>query len=357
LGVVERKAWKLGCVDVIVVDARESFCKEYLTPAIRANAVYEGKYPLSTALARPLIAQRVVEAARRHKAKFVAHGATGKGNDQVRFDVSFAALAPELKIIAPVREWSMTREQEIEYAKKNNIPVPVDVHNPYSIDANLWGKSTECGVLEDPWVEPPADAHNWVSPIEKTPDKPAYCTIDFKTGVPCGLNGKEMKLIDIISRLNQLGAQHGVGLIDMVENRLVGIKSRETYEAPAASVILAAHRDLESLTLTRDLLHFKRIAEERYAELVYDGLWFTQLREALDVFFAHTQHRVDGTVRIKLLKGNCRVVGRKSPFSLYDESLATYDEGDRFDHTAAVGFIKLWGLPHKVAAATEKKKK
>ncbi|MEW5945367.1 MAG: argininosuccinate synthase [bacterium] len=354
---VERKAWKLGCVDVTVEDAREVFCDEFVSAAIRANALYEGQYPLSTALARPLIARCCVLAARRVKAGFVAHGSTGKGNDQVRFDVSFASLAPDLKVIAPVREWDMTRGKEIEYAKKHGIPVPVDIDRPYSADMNLWGKSTECGVLEDPWRAPPRDAYDWVRPVEDAPDRPESIEINFKQGVPCGLNGKPVKLINIIEKLNALGAKHGVGFVDMMENRLVGIKSRETYEAPGATIIITAHRDIESLTLTRDLHHFKRIAEERFSELIYDGLWYTQLREALDAFFRRSQRDVEGTVRVRLFKGRCLVVGRKSGRSLYDEGLATYDAGDVFDHSAAAGFIHVWGLPHATVSRVERKRR
>jgi len=266
------------------------------------------------------------------------------------------ALAPELKVIAVAREWGMTRDQEIDYAKKHNIPIPVTKKSPYSLDLCLWGKSTECGKLEDPWNEPPDDAYNWITRIEKTPDKRTYVEIEFAKGLPVALNGKPMKLIDIIAKLNEIGAKNGVGYTDMVENRLVGIKSRETYEAPAAAIILTAHRDLETLVLTKDTFHFKQMIEQRFSELIYDGLWFTELRRCLQAFVDETQKKVTGTIRVKLYKGNCVVVGRKSPKSLYQQDLATYDTGDAFDHSAAEGFIKLWGLSAEIDALVAKKK-
>ena len=360
LEAARRKAEKIGAVKAVVVDARERFCRDYITPAIRANAVYEGRYVQSTSLNRPMIAEALVETAQREGAKFVAHGATAKGNDQVRFEVSVRALDPKLQIIAVTRNWGIdgiTRDMEIDYAKKHGIPVAATKKSPYSVDLSIWGKSTECGILEAPWAEPPDDAYNWVKRIEKAPSKPAYVELGFKNGVPVSLDGKRMKLFDLISDLNTIGAAHGVGYTDMVENRLVGIKSRETYEAPAAAIILTAHRDLETLVLTRDAQHFKTIVEQRYSQLIYDGLWFSELRRYLQAFIEASQDKVTGTVRVKLYKGNCVVVGRKSPHSLYMQKMATYDQGDIFDHTCAEGFIKLWGLPHQVDAAVNAKKK
>ncbi len=350
LGPIKEKGKKIGAIKSIVYDAKDKFCNEYLARLIKSNAVYEGQYVHSTSLNRPCIVECMVEVARKEGAKYVAHGSTAKGNDQVRFEVSTMALAPDLTTIAFAREWGMTREEEIEYAKKYDIPVPVTVASPYSIDLSIWGKSTECGILEDPWNEPPADAHHWVAKADVTPDTPEYIELGFEAGVPVSLNGKKMKLFNIISQLNDIAAAHGVGLTDMVENRLVGIKSRETYEAPAATVIIKAHKDLESLVLTRDTLHFKTMLEQKYSELIYDGRWFTELRVCLDSFFDTVSAKVNGTVRVKLFKGTAVVVGRKSPNSLYIQNLATYDKGDTFDHTAAIGFIKLWGLPARVEA-------
>ncbi|HOO57427.1 MAG TPA: argininosuccinate synthase [bacterium] len=356
LGPIKKKAEKLGAIKSIVVDAKDRFCKDYLVPAIAANAKYEDKYVHSTSLNRPLIAEILVEIARKENAAFIAHGATAKGNDQVRIEVSCRALKPDTKIIAVAREWGMTRDEEFDYAKKYKIPLPVTKESPYSIDLAVWGKSTECGVLEDPWVEPPKDAHEWVTHIEDTPDKPEYVEIGFQKGVPVSLDGKRMKMFDLIDKLNGIAAKHGVGLTDMMECRLVGIKSRETYEAPAATVILKAHQDLESLVLNRDTLHYKVLVEQRYSELIYDGLWFSELREHLDAFFASTQQNVTGTVRVKLFRGNSVVVGRKSPNSLYRWELATYDTGDQFNHADSEGFISIWGLPERVESLSGRKK-
>jgi argininosuccinate synthase len=282
----------------------------------------------------------------------VAHGCTGKGNDQVRFDVSVTALAPELEIIAPVREWPMSREEEIDYAAKNDIPIPIGKDNPFSIDQNLWGRSIECGVLEDPWVEPPEEAFEWTVSPEKAPNTPTYIEITFEKGIPIALDGKQMPPVELVKTLNKIAGQNGFGRIDHVENRLVGIKSRENYECPASLLLIKAHQDLEHLTLTKDVLHFKYCIEQKYAELIYDGLWFSPLKDALDAFIDKTQEVVNGTVRVKLFKGNAKVVGRKSPNSLYDLNLATYAEDvkDMFDHNSAKGFITLWGLPTKVNA-------
>ncbi|HHY45918.1 MAG TPA: argininosuccinate synthase [Firmicutes bacterium] len=350
LDFVKEKALKVGASKCYMIDGKEEFLTDYAFPSLAANALYEGKYPLNSALSRPLISKWLVKVAQDEGAFAVAHGCTGKGNDQVRFEVSCAALAPDLEVIAPVRDWHMSREEEIEYAKQHDIPVPVTKESPYSIDENLWGRSIECGALEDPWAEPPADAFLWTSSPEHAPDTPTYIEVMFEAGRPVGLNGKELGPVELVTRLNMIAGTNGVGRIDQIENRLVGIKSREVYEAPAAVVLHAAHKDLESLTLPRETYHFKQIIDQKYAELAYFGLWYSPLREALDAFVAKTQERVTGTVRIKLFKGSLTVVGRKSPYSLYDHSLATYDKGDTFDHAAARGFIEIWGLPTKVAA-------
>jgi argininosuccinate synthase len=346
---IRQKALDIGAVGSEVIDAKEEFARDFVFPALKANALYEDRYPLSTALARPLIAKLVGEVALREKADAVAHGATGKGNDQVRFEVTWSCLFPQLEQLAPIREWGMSRDEEIDYAGQHGIPIPVEKKSPYSYDTNLWGKSAEAGPLEDPWVEPPPDVHQWTKDPEAAPDKPAYLEIRFEKGVPVSLDGESLSPASVIARLNALAGEHGVGRIDMIENRLVGIKSRETYECPAATVLLAAHRDLEALCLERELAHFKRVLELRYAELVYYGLWYSPLRRALDAFMEATQETVTGTVRVKLHKGNCTAVGRKSPHSLYRYELATYDQADRFDQASAKGFIQLWGLSAKIA--------
>jgi argininosuccinate synthase len=351
---IRDKALKLGAVHAEVVDAKAAFAEDYIMRALQANAMYEGKYPVATALARPLIAEKVAEVAVAQGASVLAHGSTGKGNDQVRFEVSWACLCPEMDVIAPVREWGMTREEEIEYAEKHGIPIPVDKRKPYSTDVNLWGRSAECGVLEDPWVEPPADAYEWTRAVADTPDTPAYVEIGFELGRPVSLDGAKLAAADLIAHLNTLGGEHGVGRIDMIENRLVGIKSREIYECPAATILLAAHRDLETLTFDRETQHFKQGLDIKYAELVYFGLWFTPLRRALDAFNEACGRMVTGAVRVKLFKGSCTVVGRRSPRSQYRFDLATYDRGDQFDQQASRGFVDLWGLPAKVAAIVER---
>jgi argininosuccinate synthase len=350
---VAEKAQRIGAVKAITVDARADFVKYFVWPALQAGAVYEGAYPLATALARPLIAKLLVDVAREEGAAAVAHGCTGKGNDQVRFDVSVMALAPDLKIIAPVREWSMTRDAEIEYAQMHDIPVPATLANPYSVDANLWGRSIEAGALEDPWVEPPADVYAWTMEAGQTPLEPAYVEIGFEGGIPLSLDGERLDGVTLIERLNALAGQHGVGRIDHVENRLVGIKSREIYEAPAATVIHAAHRALEGLTLGRDQVRFKEIVAAEYARLVYNGLWYSALHADLAAYVQNSQRFVTGEVRLKLAHGTCTAVGRRAPHSLYSHALATYDRGDAFDHGSAVGFIKLWGLPLKIQAQTQ----
>lgn len=354
LNVVKQKAERTGAIKAVVKDAKEALLKEYAFPVLKANAVYEGLYPLSTSLARPLIARLLVETAREEGATAVAHGSTGKGNDQVRFDVSINALAPDLKIVAPAREWGMSREETIKYSEARGIPVPATVNSPYSIDANLWGRSIECGLLEDPWVEPPEEIYAWTKPVEKTPDKPTYIEIHFEKGIPTALDGKKMTAVALVQKLNELAGENGVGRVDMVENRLVGIKSREIYETPAATVLLTAHQGLEALTLGKDQARFKQKVAIEYADLVYNGLWFTAFKRDLDAFIDSTQQFVTGDVRVKLLKGNCRVVGRKSPFSLYNYSLATYDKGDTFNQAASPGFIHIFGLPVRIQAQVQK---
>ncbi len=349
LQVIQEKALALGARKALVMDARELFVRYFAFPALQAGALYEGGYPLATALGRPLIAKLMVDTAREEGATAVAHGSTGKGNDQVRFDVAVAALAPEMKVIAPVREWHMTREEEIEYAQKHNIPIPITKSSPYSLDVNLWGRSIEAGVLENPWTEP-ADVYEWTRDVKDTPDQPAYIEIGFERGLPVSLDGENMDGVALVERLNALGGEHGVGRTDQVENRLVGIKSREIYEAPAAFILHTAHRAMESLTLTKDSARFKAKVAIEYADLIYNGLWFSALHQDLAAYVASSQRHVTGVVRLKLHKGLCTVVGRQSPVSLYSFNLATYDRGDTFDHNAAVGFIKLWGLPLRTQA-------
>jgi argininosuccinate synthase len=345
---IRAKALDIGAVESIVLDLRDRFAEEFILPALKANALYEGKYPLATALARPLIASAMVDEARKRGASAVAHGCTGKGNDQVRFDVTTMALGPDLKIIAPLREWKMSREDEIQYAEDHDIPVPVTRASPYSIDENLWGRSCEAGVLEDPMAEPPEDAFEWTVSALEAPNKASYVEIDFVAGRPVKLDGEEMGLVELIERLNQQGAANAIGRLDVIENRLVGIKSREVYEAPAATILIEAHRALEQMVLTRETMHFKPALENKFADLVYYGLWYDPLRSALQAAIDVTQDNVSGKVRLKLMKGSCTVVGRESDHALYDYSLATYDRADAFDHDASKGFIELWGLPLKV---------
>jgi argininosuccinate synthase len=351
---IRKKALSLGCVKCQVVDVKDDFARNYAFRALKANALYEGKYPLTASLSRPLISKILVDVAKSEGAEAVAHGCTGKGNDQVRFDVSVSALAPDIKVIAPVREWPMSREEEIDYAREKGIPIPVGKKNPYSIDQNLWGRSIECGVLEDPWVEPPEDIYQWtVSPAD-APGEPEYLEIEFVQGTPVALNGRPMEPVALIAELNNIGGRHGVGRIDHVENRLVGIKSREIYECPASTVLIQAHKEMEFLTLPRETVSFKTRLEEKYAELVYFGLWYSQLKESIDAFVDKVQESVSGTVRLKLYKGLCHVVGRKSPVSLYDFSLATYDKADAFSHKSSEGFIDIWGLPTRTYAAVHR---
>ncbi|MBF4482042.1 MAG: argininosuccinate synthase [Dehalococcoides mccartyi] len=347
---IKEKALKVGAKKAYVRDVRKEFAEDYIWKAIKANSMYEGVYPLATALARPLIAKIMVDIALEEGATAIAHGCTGKGNDQVRFDVGINTLAPHLKIIAPARQWGMTREQTMEYAQKWGIPVPISVKNPFSIDENLWGRSIECGLLEDPWNEPIPEVFAWTRPVEATPDAPEYLEVEFEQGVPVAVNGEKLSPLALIQKVHDIAGLHGVGRIDHVENRLVGIKSREIYEAPAAVVLIAAHQALEAMTLSKSQLRFKQMVEATYSDIIYNGLWFSALRQDLDAFIESSQRFVSGTVRLKLSKGSFRVVGRKSPYSLYHKGMATYDKGDQFDPSSAVGFITLWGLQAKLQA-------
>ena len=350
---IKRKAMTTGAVDAVAIDARAFFVDHFVWPSLMAGAMYEGKYPLATALGRPLIAKLMVDAAREHNAKAVAHGCTGKGNDQVRFDVTFQTLAPDLKIVAPVREWSMSRPEAIAYARKNNIQVEATEKNPYSIDQNLWGRSCEAGVLEDPWDEPPPEAYAWsVDPVN-APNEPEYIEIEFEKGVPVAIDGRKMDGVPLIEEINRRAGAHGIGRIDHVENRLVGIKSRELYESPAGVLLQEAHRELETLTLTKQQARFKTIVSQEYADLVYNGLWFSGFHQDLFAFVASNQRFVSGTVRVKMFKGRGQVVGRKSEESLYSKKLATYETGSSYDQSAAQGFIKIHGLTQQTQAARQ----
>ena len=353
LDFIHDKALKVGAIESHVIDVKDEFAEDYVLVALQGHTFYEQKYPLVSALSRPLISKKLVEIAHKTGATTIAHGCTGKGNDQVRFEVAIASLDPKLKVIAPVREWKWSREEEINYAKANGVPIPADLDSPYSVDQNLWGRANECGVLENPWNEAPEDAYDLTVAPEAAPDSPAYVNIDFEAGVPVALDGKKMKLADLILELNDLAGQHGVGRIDHVENRLVGIKSREIYECPGAVTLLAAHKEIEDLTLVRELAHFKPIIENELSNLIYNGLWFNPATEALIAYLKSTQQVVNGTAKVKLYKGSVTVVARKSNNSLYDESLATYTSADTFDQDAAIGFIKLWGLPSKVHAEVQ----
>lgn len=350
LDFVQEKALQVGAIKSYTVDAKAAYAEEYVLPALKANLLYEGKYPLVSALSRPLIAKVLVDIAKEEGAVAVAHGCTGKGNDQVRFDVSFTALNPDLKIVAPVREWAMSRDEEIEYAQQHGIPVPVGKESPYSVDQNLWGRSNECGILEDPWEQPPGDAFGLTVDPEDAPDEAQIVTITFEKGKPVAIDGEAYALDELILKLNEIAGKHGVGRIDHVENRLVGIKSREIYECPAAVTLIAAHQELEALTMTREISQFKPIVEQKLAQTIYDGLWYSPLTKALQAFIEETQQTVSGNVKVKLYKGHALVVGRESAESLYSFDLATYKPEDKFDHDAALGFIQLWGLPTKVQA-------
>lgn len=341
---IRARARAAGAVESLVVDLREEFGREYVAPAIRANALYEGKYPLVSALSRPVIARHLVAAAREHGADAVAHGCTGKGNDQVRFEVSVRALAPELEVLAPVRVWGLTRDDSIEYARRFDIPITVTREKPYSVDENFVGRAIECGEMEDPWAAPPEHIYTITKPVAAAPTEPREVVVAFSQGTPVALDGADLGLHEMIPRLDELVGAYGYGRVDMVENRRVGIKSRETYECPGSLALIVAHADLESITLERDVMREKFRLEPRYSELVYDGLWFSPLREALDAFVASTQRHVTGEVRLRLEPGRCFAVGRRAEHSLYDYELATYEAGDAFRHEDAAGFVRLWGL-------------
>ena len=350
LEAIKKKAIKTGAVDAVAMDARNLFVDCFVWPALMAGALYEGKYPLATALGRPLIAKLMVDTAKEHSAVAVAHGCTGKGNDQVRFDVTFQTLAPTLKIIAPVREWKWTRTQELEFAARHGIEVEATRASIFSTDQNLWGRSIEAGILEDPWVEPPPETFQWTTDPRKAPNEPEYIEIDFEQGRPTALNGGKLDAVPLLEQLNKIGGKHGIGRIDHIENRLVGIKSREVYEAPAAAILHLAHRELETLCLSRPSQRFKALVAQEYADLIYNGLWFSGHHQDLAAYVASSQRYVTGRVRLKLYKGNAIIAGRKSEFSLYSKHLATYEKGDQFDHEAAKGFIRLWGLSQQTQA-------
>ncbi len=350
-----QKALNCGAIESIVMDVRDEFCEDMCCKAIAANGLYENKYPLLSALSRPLISAKLVEVAHKYGATYIAHGCTGKGNDQVRFEVSVQALDPDLKVIAPVRVWDLhTRPQEIAFAEAHGIPVAAKNGKPYSIDDNLWGRAIECGVLEDPWNEPPADIWETTADLADCPDTPEDVIVGFEGGKPCSLDGEKMSVRDVIVKLDAIAGRNGYGRLDQIENRLVGIKSRECYEVPGGLALITAHKALEDLCLERELLHYKLGLEHKWAELVYYGLWFSPLKKALDAFFASTQTLVTGEVKLRFIKGTCTVVGRRSEYSLYDYNLATYDEGDTFNRDSAAGFIEQWGLPSKVWAKHRK---
>lgn len=343
------KALQLGAEKAFVEDVREEYADRYIARAIKANGLYQGQYPLGTAIARPLKSEIAVEYAVREGVDAIAHGSTGKGNDQVRFDVSISALKPSMNVIAPVREWNMSREEELAYAQRNDIPLPIDVSSPYSIDENLWGRSIECGVLEDPGTEPPSNVFELCLPLEETPDDPEYITLEFDSGLPVAVNGTSMKLSNLIEKVNGVAGRHGVGVIDMVEDRVVGLKSREIYECPAAVTIINAHRDLEKYCCTIHENSFKSVVDQRWAEMAYKGLMFDPLLDDLDAFVDQVNQKVSGTVNLKLFKGQARVVGRNSENGLYNYSLATYSKESSFDQSSSKGFIDIWGLPTRVA--------
>lgn len=345
---IRRKGLDVGAIESFVIDGQAEFADKYVAPVIKANALYEGDYPLVSALSRPLIIEKLVEIAHLHGATAIAHGSTGKGNDQVRFEAAIHALDPTLKIEAPIRDFHWSREEEIDYAKEHDVPVPIGKKSPYSIDANLWGRANEAGILENPWNQAPDDAWTMTNAVEDAPDTADFIDLTFKAGIPVALNGKHMILADLIKELNEVAGKHGIGRIDKIENRLVGIKSREVYEAPGATVIMKAHKDLENLTLERDMAHFKPIIEQQLANMIYEARWITPLFDSLMAFIDQTQTVVNGVVKMKLFKGQAFAVARKSDNSLYDENLATYTSSDSFDQEAAGGFIKLWTLPGTV---------
>ena len=351
LEAIRKKALASGAIESLVADVREEFANDFLTKELAANGLYENKYPLLSALSRPVIVKHLVEVAHQYGAAYVAHGCTGKGNDQVRFEVGVQTLDPTIQVLAPVREWDLlTRPQEIAYAQANGIEVGATKKNPYSIDDNLWGRAIECGVLEDPWNEPPADIWKTTADVADAPDEPETVVVGFEAGVPCSLDGERKSFLDVIEALNVIAGRNGYGRLDQIENRLVGIKSRECYELPGGLALIEAHKALEDLCLERDLLHYKLNLEHKWSELVYDGLWFSPLKQALDAFFASTQGLLTGEIRLRFWKGTCTVTGRRSAYSLYDKSIATYDEGDTFDRNSAAGFIYQWGLPTRVWA-------
>lgn len=348
LDFIHDKALKVGAIESHVIDVKDEFAEDYVLVALQGHTFYERKYPLVSALSRPLISKKLVEIAHKTGATTIAHGCTGKGNDQVRFEVAIASLDPKLKVIAPVREWKWSREEEINYAKANGVPIPADLDSPYSVDQNLWGRANECGVLENPWNQAPEEAFGITNSPESAPDEAEYVDVTFKEGKPVALNGKEMKLADLIQEMNVIAGKHGVGRIDHVENRLVGIKSREIYECPGAIALLTAHKEIEDLTLVREVSHFKPILENELSNLIYNALWFSPATEAIIAYIKETQKVVNGIAKVKLYKGHAQVVARQSANSLYDENLATYTSADSFDQDAAIGFIKLWGLPTQV---------
>lgn len=356
---VKEKALKLGAKKTFVIDAKKEFADNYVAKAIKANALYEDAYPVSTSIARPLMAEHAIKIAKQEGADAIAHGCSGKGNDQVRFDLTIQTLAPGMKIIAPVREWDMTRDKEIEYAEKNNIPIPVTMNSPYSVDENLWGKSSECGVIEFPDKEVPKEVLTWIVSQEDAPDKPEYVTTKFEKGIPVALNGEKMELWQLIDKLNEIGGKHGVGIIDHMEDRIVGLKSREFYESPAAVIILKAHKDLEKFVCTIHENHFKPIVDQKWSYLVYAGLWYEPLKSELEAYIDKVNEKVEGEVTVKLFKGSAQVVGRKSPNALYNLKLATYEVGQTFNQASSPGFIELFGLQSKMAyqLAQESKKK
>ncbi len=347
---LRQRALTAGAAESLVIDAKEEFLANFAFPALKANALYEGRYPLHSALSRPLIAQKMVEVAKRYGAKFAAHGCTAKGNDQVRIDVSARCLDPSITVLGPAREWNMTRPQLLDYLAERGIDLPLTKKNPYSIDENLWGRAIECGELEDPWAAAPSEAFQFTVDPEKAPDEAQEVVVGFEAGIPISLDGKELGSIELVETIDAIGGKHGFGRIDMVENRLVGIKSREVYEEAGSLALIMAHRELEDLTLTRELQHFKTMIDQRLSELIYDGLWFSPLARALRAFIEESQARVTGEVRLRYYKGSCHPVGRRSAYSLYDGSLATYGSGDTFSHQSAKGFIELWGLPVEVWA-------
>ena len=352
LQAAKAKALHSGAVKAYIFDLKKTFVENYVYPSLKANAMYQGTYPLVSALSRPLIAKTLVDIANKEGAVAVAHGCTGKGQDQVRIEVCATALNPNIKVLAPVRDWHFTREAEMEYAAKHGIPVKANVSSPYSIDDNLWGRSIECGLLEDPWNEPPEDAYEMTSNPLDGPNEPEFIEITFERGIPVALNGERMHGVELILKLNALAGRHGIGRVDMVEDRLVGFKSREVYECPGSSTLLAAHRAMETLTLDKQVLKTKRELEVRFAELTYEGYWFSPLRDAINAFIDNTQQYVSGTVKMRLFKGQAVVRGLKANKTVYRHDLATYSAGDTFDHSAAVGFINIWGLPVRTWTAT-----